>query len=609
VIKPADKGGAIVVWRRDLYIQEVERQLENREFYQPVPEKTTLTDNQTVKKTLRSQIQAGTLPSEALSLVVKEPKEPRFYALPKIHKPETPGRPIVSACSCPTELISEFIDSVLQPLVEALPTYVKDSNDALRILDKFRFPADTIDNKHIFSMDVSSLYTTIPHNDGLIAIKHFLPLSKVNVDPTVVLRLAELVLTLTSFSFGEKHFKQTKGVSMGTKMGPSYACLFMGHLEERIFQAYPGTVPDLFKRYIDDCFGAAACPLPVLMDFIDFVSSFHPSIKFTHEISTSSLPFLEINVSMSPNSSQLNTTVFYKPTDSHTYLNFKSSHPPATKNSIPYSQFLRLRRLCSTEEDFQEEATKMSQFFHQQNYPGDTVKKAQQKASTISREDALREKEDKNGNDERPVLTITFHPHNIAVKNTLLKNFHILQADPELREIFPAPPLVAYKRDTNLRDHLVHARLPPLVSSPSDNTPGTHPCHLPKCKICWCINPTTTIRGPKSTFTVRRRFTCQSTDVIYAVICSLCSDIVLMMYVGETYRSLADRGEEHLRAARLGYKTQVGEHFQRPGHCANNFTICCIWQNSKGAAKRKFTEMYFAHRLGTFSPTGLNIKS
>ena len=36
VIKPADKGGAIVVWRRDLYEQEALKQLGEDRFYKPV---------------------------------------------------------------------------------------------------------------------------------------------------------------------------------------------------------------------------------------------------------------------------------------------------------------------------------------------------------------------------------------------------------------------------------------------------------------------------------------------------------------------------------------------------------------------------------------------
>jgi len=34
IIKPADKGGAVVVWKSDLYIQEANRQLSDNRFYQ-----------------------------------------------------------------------------------------------------------------------------------------------------------------------------------------------------------------------------------------------------------------------------------------------------------------------------------------------------------------------------------------------------------------------------------------------------------------------------------------------------------------------------------------------------------------------------------------------
>ena len=397
---------------------------------------------------------------------------------------------------------------------------------------------------------------------------------------------------------------------MGTKMGPSFACLFMGHLEEQVFQTYTGSTPLLYKRFIDDCFGVAACPLPVLMEFMDFLANFHPSIKFTREVSTSSLPFLDIQVSILPDSCRLSTSVYYKPTDSHTYLNFASSHPQSSKKGIPYSQFLRLRRLCSSDEDFETRAEEMAGFFTSQGYPADCVSNGLQKARNVPRLEALGRQQDRTTRpkNERPVLSITYHPHNIPIKNILVKNFHILQSDPDLKDLFPEPPLVAYKRDTSLRDHLVHSR---LLSHPrNDTSPGTHPCGLTKCKICRHVSPASNIRGPKGDFKISRNFTCQSTDVIYAVICTRCSGTALMMYVGETSRSLATRGEEHLRAARLGYNTQVGEHFKRPEHrVEEHFSICCIWQNSGVSSRRKFTEMHFAHKFGTFAPSGMNIRS
>jgi hypothetical protein len=49
-------------------------------------------------------------------------KPGRFYLMPKIHKENNPGRPIVSANGHPTEKISEFIDFHLRPFVENLPS-------------------------------------------------------------------------------------------------------------------------------------------------------------------------------------------------------------------------------------------------------------------------------------------------------------------------------------------------------------------------------------------------------------------------------------------------------------------------------------------------------
>eukprot|EP00061_Rhincodon_typus_P010679 g35156.t1 len=68
-----------------------------------------------------------------------------------------------------------------------------------------------------------------------------------------IIRLAELVLTLNNVFFDFSHFLQTKGVAMGTHMGPSYACLFVGFVEQSLFHNSTSTIPSLFLRYIDDC--------------------------------------------------------------------------------------------------------------------------------------------------------------------------------------------------------------------------------------------------------------------------------------------------------------------------------------------------------------------
>ena len=41
---------------------------------------------------------------------------------------------------------------------------------------------------------------------------------------------------------------------MGTKMEPSYTNLFVGYIENQIFNQYNGPEPEIYRLYIDDCF-------------------------------------------------------------------------------------------------------------------------------------------------------------------------------------------------------------------------------------------------------------------------------------------------------------------------------------------------------------------
>ncbi|XP_076454412.1 uncharacterized protein LOC143289298 [Babylonia areolata] len=529
---------------------------------------------------------------------MREPRESLLYLLTKIHKVNNPGRPIVSACACPTALISAFLDSVFQPLVAALPTYVKDTNHTLNLLNDFSFHADCTE-RHVFTMDIVSLYTNIPHQEGMLAVKHFLPKSSLRLHFPTILRLTELVLTLNS-SFDQDHFQQQSGIAMGTKMGPSFACLFVGFIQEQAFRQYKGVRPAFYKRFIDDCLGIATGPIDSLQAFIDFMSKFHPALKFTHTISNSSVPFLDILVTIQPTCNFLATSVFYKEIDSHSYLLYSSSHPQACKNSIPFSQFLRLRRICSDELDFEHQAERMVGFFLARQYPEALIQRGLDKARAIPRSQALMPREHTE-KDERIAAVLTFHPHNLPVRSILLNNFHLLKSDTCLSEIFPRPPLIAFKRDTNLRDHLVRAA---VCRSGLPLPPGTSPCGRKGCKTCPFVDTSTTLTGTTGKFTVRAHFDCQSENLVYILTGTLCAK----KYTGETYRSLNERFTEHLRSMRLGYSDPVGTHFNSPLHSFAHARIAAVWQNQSTGLYRRFMESTVIARLGTLAPAGLNTK-
>ena len=87
-----------------------------------------------------------------------------------------------------------------------------------------------------------------------------------------------------------------------------------------------------------------------LKSFIDTINKMHPNIKFRADWSKTSINFLDETVSIAEG--VIETDLYVKPTDSHQCLLSSSCHPFYCGNGIPYSQALRLNRICSNNEFF-----------------------------------------------------------------------------------------------------------------------------------------------------------------------------------------------------------------------------------------------------------------
>jgi hypothetical protein len=144
-------------------------------------------------------------------LTPEDPKPGRFYLLPKIHKENNPGRPIVSANGHPTEKISQFIDFHLRLFVENLPTHIKDTTDYLKKMENLAIPENTT----LVTMDVTSLYTNIPHDDGIAACRTIWEQRTVQEPPTECLvEMLTLVLKNNNFTFDGNHYLQINGTAI-----------------------------------------------------------------------------------------------------------------------------------------------------------------------------------------------------------------------------------------------------------------------------------------------------------------------------------------------------------------------------------------------------------
>ena len=144
-------------------------------------------------------------------------------------------------------------------------------------------------------------------------------------------------------------------------------------------------------------------PRSDLENFISFVCNF----QFDYQILSSYLSFLDIKLQVTDN--HITTSIFYKETDSQSYLHNNSSRNPKCITSIPFSKLLRLRRLCSDDEDFKTKANKMSTFFSK-FYSPYTIQSPINRISKISQTEALQPRP-KQSTTERTPLVLTYHPH------------------------------------------------------------------------------------------------------------------------------------------------------------------------------------------------------
>jgi hypothetical protein len=147
-----------------------------------------------------------------------------------------------------------------------------------------------------------------------------------------------------NFTFDGNHYLQINGTAMGTKMAPSYANIFMGDQEERLFLSSLKQ-PLSWFRFIDDVDMKWIHSDKEFDEFFEHVNSIHPSIKFTHEVSNTKMSFVDTTTTVKE--CNMTTDLYSKPTDKHQYLSPSSCHPKHCFKSIPFSQAIRVNMICA----------------------------------------------------------------------------------------------------------------------------------------------------------------------------------------------------------------------------------------------------------------------
>ena len=174
-----------------------------------------------------------------------------------------------------------------------------------------------------------------------------------------------------------------------------------------------------------------------LKDFMSELNQKHPSIKFDYKFDCKQIEFLDTLVYIDEQN-KLQTTLFRKSSDRQNFLNAKSEHPYSLKKSIPYSQALRIRRICSTFQDYHSHSRKLIEQFVDKGYKKDVIQQIQ-KVDQLDRKQLPHQQK---RHDKKCLPLSVAHSQALPnLKNILAKHWHILQANQSYKKTFNKLPI------------------------------------------------------------------------------------------------------------------------------------------------------------------------
>ena len=372
VITRPDKGAGVVLLDRCDYVQKMSSILDDENKFEKLGPTTTHDDTSKTEADLQRYLlglsRRGEISQEEYERIrPKGCQRPRMYGLPKVHKDNTPLRPILSMTGSAQHETAKWLKELLQPVVEKYGEH--------SIVDTYSF-VDNIRSKEagfLCSFDVVSLFTNVPIDETINICASALYHSDISPPQLTETSFRELMAKVTKevhFSFNDVMYRQIDGVAMGSPLGPVLANIFVGFEECRLLRTNDITLPQYYGRYVDDI-----CTIfnseSEAEEFNKALNEIHPSLRFTIEReSNNSLPFLDVEVVKSDNS--LLTKVYRKPTFTGLYTRWESYSSRKQKLNLISTLTRRAKKICS-EVYLENELNNVRSIFKFNGYPDSVV--------------------------------------------------------------------------------------------------------------------------------------------------------------------------------------------------------------------------------------------
>ena len=289
-----------------------------------------------------------------------------MYGLPKIHKRNTPLRPIISSIGTFNYNLAKFLADIILPLTVNKFT-LENSIQFTNEIRSLNFNGTVI----MASFDVESLFTNVPLDETTNIILDNIDNERIKqygLDKNILEKMLNIATKDSVFTFDNKLYSQIDGVAMGSPLSCCYANTFLCFWETIWLNNCPKEFKPLFyRRYVDDTFLIFKDPQHI-QKFLDYLNAQHINMKFTCEIETNcKIPFLDTLVTRTNNN--FSTSVYRKSTYTGLGLNFLSFSPLIYKLNSIKTLLNRAYNICSSYVTFDQEVQYLQNYFFNNSYP------------------------------------------------------------------------------------------------------------------------------------------------------------------------------------------------------------------------------------------------
>lgn len=281
IVVKADKGNNVVLMDKSDYEERIMDMIANG------PYEELKYSNGKPKSPLNEMVKAATDCKKLVCdisndrslhyrLKISNPRVATLYALPKIHKNPVSMRPICSNVNVPTEQLSKWLLETLKKYPVTIGCSIKNSVELVDKIKNVKIKRGQI----LCSFDLQSMYTNIPVSDAIECLKKHLTTSNAPPDEVeVCVAVAQTCMNQNFFTFRQRFYKQNYGLTMGSKLSPYLANIYMCALEEKLKKNT--LFPPVWLRYVDDVF--CITNARQLNKLLELLNSQHQTIKFTVE--------------------------------------------------------------------------------------------------------------------------------------------------------------------------------------------------------------------------------------------------------------------------------------------------------------------------------------